>query len=130
MKPKFTSPPDPHAFRLMVWEVVKRIPPGKVATYGQIANYLPVPSEISDQDYHAFGARWVGGAMSACPPDVPWQRVVNAQGKISLSGREKITQQQLLEMEGVIFDEKGKINLRQFQWNESGQCPDQKGRPL
>ncbi|MDO9349360.1 MAG: MGMT family protein [Anaerolineales bacterium] len=74
----------------MVWDIVRQIPAGKVATYGQIAALIPPPGGMPLPDYLAFEARWVGGAMAACPPDVPWQRVINAQGKISLRpGAEK-----------------------------------------
>mgnify|MGYP001769100454 CR=1 FL=1 len=83
MPPSFTSPPNPVTFQNQVWEIVRKIPSGKVATYGQIAGLVPVPVVLTLDDYRAFGARWVGGAMAACPPNVPWQRVINAQGKIS-----------------------------------------------
>jgi methylated-DNA-protein-cysteine methyltransferase-like protein len=55
--------------------------------------------------------------MAACPEDVPWYRVINAQGKISLrSGPGAAAQRQLLEAEGILFDERGRINLKQYQW--------------
>lgn len=117
MTPGFASPPDPHAFRIQVWETVRRIPPGKVATYGQIAAMIPVPAGMSEKDYRAFAPRWVGGAMAACPEDVPWQRVVNAQGKSSLKSGGDMQQRELLEAEGVIFDERLRIDLKKFQWS-------------
>ncbi|HSQ27007.1 MAG TPA: MGMT family protein [Anaerolineales bacterium] len=117
MSPGFTSPPDPHLFRLHVWEMVRKIPVGKVATYGQIAALVPIPAGLSPKDYKAFGPRWVGGAMAACPPDVPWQRVINAQGKISLKrGSGESEQRALLEAEGVVFDERQKVDLKRFGW--------------
>jgi methylated-DNA-protein-cysteine methyltransferase-like protein len=92
------------------------VPSGKVTTYGQIAAMIPPPGMLSLKDYEAFGARWVGGAMASCPDDVPWQRVINAQGKISQRpGAE--TQKELLRMEGVLFNEKGKIDFDLYGWN-------------
>jgi methylated-DNA-protein-cysteine methyltransferase-like protein len=91
-----------------VYEVVRHIPPGRVATYGQIA--LVVGASIT--------ARQVGEAMAALrddhpDPPVPWQRVINAQGKVS-TGRQQ--QQQLLEQEGVVFNARGMTDLRRFGW--------------
>ena len=112
MTPGFTSPPNPAEFRARVWELTKQIPPGNVATYGQIAAWIGPPAGVSEQDYRAFGARWVGGAMAACPDGVPWQRVINAQGKISLrKGDGGQLQRSLLEAEGVTFNEREKVDL-------------------
>jgi methylated-DNA-protein-cysteine methyltransferase-like protein len=120
MSPGFTSPPNPHEFRARVWEITRQIPAGKVATYGQIASWVGAPPGVSEQDYRAFGARWVGGAMAACPEGVPWQRVVNAQGKISLRGGSETHQRQLLEAEGVVFDNRERIDLNLFGWSGPG----------
>ncbi len=115
MSPRFTSPPDPMAFNQRVWDVVRQIPVGKVTTYGRIAEMIPPPGGMDPKDYSAFGARWVGGAMAACPPDVPWQRVINAQGKISLRrGAEQ--QRKLLEAEGIQFDERDRVDLKVYLW--------------
>jgi len=114
--PKYTSPPDPNGFRLKVWEIVRQIPAGCVATYGQIAALVSQQEGMSPQGSLAFGARWVGGALASCPSDVPWQRVVNAQGKISLSGVHKIKQFELLEAEGIVFDHRERIDLKRFRW--------------
>ncbi len=94
-----------------VYALVRRIPPGKVATYGQIAALLGNPR----------GARTVGWAMRACPEDVPWHRVINSQGRISTGpSRDEIPLQRvLLEAEGVVFDPSGKIDLAVYQWRES-----------
>ncbi|MDI6694566.1 MAG: MGMT family protein [Anaerolineales bacterium] len=116
MPPAYSSPPDPMAFKLQVWEIVKQIPSGKVATYGQIAALIPPPGGMAENDYRAFAPRWVGGAMAACPEGIPWQRVVNAQGKISLRGGGESRQRELLEAEGVVFDEHGRIDLKRFGW--------------
>ncbi len=119
MSARYVSPPNPHEFNARVWEVVRQIPPGQVATYGQVAAALPPPAGIDPQDYRAFGARWVGGAMANAPEGVPWQRVVNTQGKISLPpGRGYERQRELLEAEGVVFDERGRIDLKRFAWSQ------------
>jgi methylated-DNA-protein-cysteine methyltransferase related protein len=92
-----------------IYEVVRLIPPGRVATYGQVASIVGNCT-----------ARMVGYAMAALPPGsgVPWQRVINAQGKISLradsAGNSR--QRQLLEEEGIRFDGQGRVNLRQVRW--------------
>lgn len=98
------------SFFEQVHQVVRCIPPGKVATYGQIARILGMP--------HA--ARTVGWALQAIPEgsDVPWQRVINGRGMISFRpGSPGATlQRALLEDEGVVFDEKGRVNLRVYGW--------------
>jgi methylated-DNA-protein-cysteine methyltransferase-like protein len=112
----FTSPPNPQAYRTQVWEIARQIPAGKVATYGQLAALIPPPGGMTAKEYEAFGARWVGGAMAACPEDVPWQRVINAQGKIS--PRPGAGQQaELLRAEGVFFNDQGRIDFEQYGWN-------------
>jgi methylated-DNA-protein-cysteine methyltransferase-like protein len=113
---RFTSPPNPQAYYAQVWDLVRQIPPGKVAAYGQIALLLPSPPGVDFETYRVFGPRWVGGAMAACPDDVPWQRVINARGEISpRPGASK--QRELLDGEGVIFNEKGRIDLKKFGWD-------------
>ncbi|HNE68018.1 MAG TPA: MGMT family protein, partial [Anaerolineales bacterium] len=81
--PSFSSPPNPQAYYEQVWAITRLIPRGKVATYGQIAKMIPPPNGVELEAYAAFAPRWVGGAMANCPDDVPWQRVINSQGKIS-----------------------------------------------
>lgn len=119
MASRFVSPPNAKEYQLNVWEVVKQIPPGKVATYGQIAMLVRIPGGVAPENYRAFGARWVGQAMVGCPAGVPWQRVINAQGKISLSGSSAATQRQLLEEEGVVFDARGRVDLEKYQWQKA-----------
>jgi methylated-DNA-protein-cysteine methyltransferase related protein len=117
MSPSFTSPPEVQLFHVQVWELVRQVPRGKVATYGQIAGLIPPPDADSFQRYRAFGPRWVGGAMAACPDDVPWHRVINSQGKIStrrLGG--ETNQRQLLEDEGIEFDQRERVDLKIFGW--------------
>ena len=117
MSPRFTSPPDPRAYNAAVWAIVRQIPPGMVCTYGRVAALVPLPVGMDPKDYAAFGPRWVGGAMAACPEGVPWQRVVNAQGKISLRpGQGSSKQRELLEQEGVEFDARDRIDLDIYGW--------------
>ncbi len=111
----FTSPPDPILFDHQVWELVCRVPQGKVATYGQIARLLPPPEGVEEKAYLALGPRWVGAAMAHCPEHVPWQRVINSKGEISLRpGGEE--QRRLLEEEGVAFDGRGRVDLARYGW--------------
>ena len=116
----FTSPPDPIIFNNQVWEVVRQIPAGKVATYGQISRMIPPPEGVAAKSYLSLGPRWVGGAMAACPDDVPWQRVINSKGEISpRPGADE--QRRLLEEEGVEFDVRDRVYLKVFGWEtESG----------
>jgi methylated-DNA-protein-cysteine methyltransferase related protein len=93
-----------------IYSVVSRIPKGRVATYGQVANLAALPRQ----------ARLVGYALNVLPQDtsVPWHRVVNAQGRISPRssdlGHDDL-QAQMLAREGVRWHE-GAIPLTRFQW--------------
>ena len=114
--PELPTLPDPQAFYAQVWNIVVRIPRGKVASYGQIAKMIRPPAGVDAETYAEFGALWVSNAISASPNDVPWQRVVNSQGRISeREGAER--QRQLLEGEGIVFDAKDRIDLKKFGWN-------------
>lgn len=99
----------------IIYATVRRIPRGKVATYGQIARLAGL----------ARAARQVGYALHALPDGsrIPWQRVVNFAGRISVrsSGGHDQWQRVLLEDEGVIFNAAGRIDLRQFQWQPQEQ---------
>ena len=126
--PQFTSPPNPQAFNAQVWEIARRIPRGKVATYGQIAKMIPPPAGVEIETYIAFGALWVGGAMASCPDDVPWHRVINSKGEISQrDGAGARRQRLLLEEEDVFFSERGRIYLKQYGWN--GKSEDEPWQP-
>src|SRR5512138_1206528 len=115
----FSSPPDPQAFNEQVWQLVRQVPRGKVATYGQIALMIPPPAGVAQDSYRSLAPRWVGSAMAACPDDVPWQRVINSQGKISQRpGAQK--QRQLLEAEGVAFVN-DKVDLKRYGWGGLGE---------
>ena len=101
-----------------IWRVVSRIPRGRVATYGQIARMAGLPG----------AARTVGWAMNALPDDaridgraVPWHRVINAAGRISLraleSGGGRARQARRLRGEGVRVSRAGAIDLGRFGWD-------------
>ena len=121
----FNTPPNRMHYNNQVWALVRQIPAGKVASYGMIAALIPPPENMDPADYRAWGARWVGGAMAHCPDDVPWQRVVNSQGKISLPrGGPYERQQGLLQEEDVVLGSGGRIDLKRFGWAGPG-IPDQ-----
>ena len=97
-----------------IYAVVRRIPRGRVATYGQVA-------ELAGLGGHA---RQVGYALHALPAGsaVPWHRVINAAGMVSrraVPGAE-LTQRQLLEREGVGFDLRGRVRLSAVRWQPRG----------
>lgn len=115
---RHTSPPNQAQYYEQVWTWVRQVPFGMVVTYGQIAQMIAVPSGVEPQDYKSQGARWVGQAMAACPADVPWQRVINSQGKIS-NRPGSAEQQQLLQAEGIEFV-KDKLDLKIVQWHGPG----------
>ena len=103
-------------FNQSVWKIAALVPGGKIATYGQIGSYIPLPEGVSAEEYKAYRARWVGAAMSACPDSVPWQRIINSQGKISVRKGAEL-QRGLLEAEGVVFDSKDRIDLGRYTWS-------------
>lgn len=95
-----------------VYRFVAQIPKGKVVTYGQVAALLGAPR----------AARAVGTALRYLPRSlsrtVPWQRVINASGGISIRGDVIRVEEQrwLLENDGIEFDRHGKVNLRKYRW--------------
>ncbi len=91
-----------------IFTVVGRIPAGRVATYGQIAALAG----------YAGHARLAGYAMHRCPPGLPWHRVINAKGGISLpaDSTAAMTQRRKLEAEGVVFIG-GRIDLARYRWD-------------
>jgi len=91
-----------------IYAVVRQIPRGQVATYGQVAAIVG-----------GCTARMVGYAMAALPhDDVPWQRVINRQGQVSprTSGHGSALQRQMLEAEGIAFDAEGRVDFSQVGW--------------
>ena len=116
----YVPPPNKQHYYEQVWALVRQIPRGRVATYGQITKMLPQPEGASEEDYQMSAARWVGMAMSACPGDVPWQRVINSQGKISFRA-EAAKQKELLQAEGILFL-KDRLDLQEYQWHGPEGC--------
>jgi methylated-DNA-protein-cysteine methyltransferase related protein len=94
-----------------IYRVVARIPQGRVATFGQIADLAGIPR----------GARQVGFALAALRDDasrIPWHRVLNARGELSVRlerGFDSL-QRNLLAREGVVFDANGRVSLHRYQW--------------
>jgi methylated-DNA-protein-cysteine methyltransferase related protein len=103
-------PPTPTGTRNRIYSVVRRIPRGRVATYGQVAELAGLPGQ----------ARQVGYALHALPMGsrVPWHRVINAAGAVSLRAApgDEVTQRQLLESEGIVFDARGRVPLARVRW--------------
>lgn len=92
-----------------VYAVVRQIPAGRVATYGQVADMVESVSVTP---------REVGAIMNVSPPDVPWQRVVGAGGHLPVGKRSpslKARQRELLEAEGVAFLPNGCVDMPRFQ---------------
>ena len=91
-----------------IYALVRQVPKGYVTTYGDIARQV------------GCSARTVGFAMAALPQghDVPWQRVINRQGKVSprSTGDGGLVQKLLLEAEGVLFDDRQTVDLQRFGW--------------
>jgi methylated-DNA-protein-cysteine methyltransferase-like protein len=104
MKAAKAPPPSPVFQRVRA--LVKTIPRGRVATYGQL-------SQLIDQRLSPVGIGW---ALSGCPDDVPWHRVINARGTISTRGDSAELQRSLLEAEGVRFRRDGSVDLAARQW--------------
>ena len=92
-----------------IYAVVRQVPAGEVATYGQIALVADLPS-----------ARIVGRALAVLPAgrDVPWHRIVNSQGRISVrrDGKADPEQRRRLRAEGVLFDRRGRVDFARVAW--------------
>ena len=93
-----------------IYTVVSMIPKGCVATYGQVAEHAGLPRQ----------ARLVGYALNMLPKGtrIPWHRVINAQGKISLRSEDgaDTTQKKRLQLEGVRFSASGVIEMGRYRW--------------
>lgn len=112
---------DHPAYRECVYEIVRAIPAGRVMTYGQIALMLG----------EGYTPRTVGYVMHGAGDGVPWQRVINSQGKCS-TGRLTIPinlQQELLEAEGISFNAAGKCDLATYQWFPDGFADEDDTQP-
>lgn len=105
---------EPSDFHRRVAAVVRLVPAGRVTTYGDVGTILGSPRV----------ARQVGWALAALPEgsDVPWHRVVNAQGAVSGRGElaRAALQMALLRDEGVVFDERGRLDLSARRWGYPG----------
>ena len=116
------NPANNPKYRERVYEIVRAIPSGRVMTYGQLAEILG----------EGYTPRTVGYVMhGADTENVPWQRVINSQGKCSTG---KMTmpvnlQQSILESEGVVFSDKGKCDLNEYLWYPEGYEPDEDEQP-
>jgi methylated-DNA-protein-cysteine methyltransferase related protein len=108
-----------HTSYAKIYEVIRQIPEGKVATYGQIAGIVG-----------RCTPRMVGYALAALPAgrDVPWHRVINTKGEISRrsGGDGEIRQRKRLEAEGIRFDGKGRLDLKKVRWVEFRRGPRRK----
>lgn len=96
-------------FRQRVFQIVDAIPRGRITTYGDVARLAGSPR----------AARQVGGILSRLPADsrLPWHRVVNRNGGISLPGDGFTRQKTALEAEGVEFGHEGNIDLTRYRWS-------------
>ncbi len=114
-----------------IYAVIARIPPGRVATYGQVAALAGIPRH----------ARQVGYALHSLPDgaDIPWQRVINSKGEVSTraasgwmaegAGLREGYQRHLLQEEGVVFDLQGRVDLRRFGWDPDTEQDPRPARP-
>lgn len=109
-EPDYTAPVA-DSFRQRVFHVVAAIPYGQVATYGDIAQLIGSPR----------AARQVGGVLKRLPEGsaLPWHRVINRYGQISLTGDDYLRQKKALVAEGICIDATGRINLQQYRWRYS-----------
>ena len=106
----------------VIYSVVRRIPKGRVASYGQVARVAGL----------ANAARQVGYALHALSTGsaVPWHRVLNAQGAVSLRNHHALTQRLLLAREGVRFDARDRVDLARFGWKpRRAGATKRKGKP-
>ena len=118
------NPPKAETFFATVWEIVLEIPVGKVSSYGQIASMIPPDADMAPARMQRLAPRWVGTALRKTPrgKSIPWHRVINSRGLISFpaGSPQADEQRRLLEMEGVEFDSRGRVNLRRFAWQGPG----------
>ncbi|MEZ3499759.1 MGMT family protein [Pantoea sp. KPR_PJ] len=100
---------DPNdSFQQRIWQIVAAIPYGKVATYGDVALLAGSPR----------AARQVGGVLRRLPPDsqLPWHRVINRHGAISLQGDDLLRQRDALASEGIEISDAGQVKLEAYRW--------------
>jgi methylated-DNA-protein-cysteine methyltransferase-like protein len=115
------NPPNPKQYNQQVWLIVKEIPEGQVMSYKQIATMIPAPAGVDGEQYRRLGARWVGSAMrDVKDAAVPWWRVINSKGEISLpaGSTSAETQRRRLELEGIKFNAAGQIDMTVYSCTE------------
>ncbi|MDE2820059.1 MAG: MGMT family protein [Chloroflexota bacterium] len=114
------NPPNPRSFFETVWDLVCQIPPGKVSSYGQIASMIPPEDGMDPVRMKNLAPRWVGTALRKTPrgKSIPWHRVINSQGKISfpIGSAQAKEQRALLESEGVVFNQRDKVDFAIVAW--------------
>ncbi|HID53174.1 MAG TPA: cysteine methyltransferase [Anaerolineae bacterium] len=105
-------------FYVQVYQVTQRIPVGKVTSYGRIAQMLGRPHAARAVGYALSALKDADSGAAYTSETVPWQRVVNSQGRISIVNREHtaVDQAHLLREEGVAVDENGRIDLNLYLW--------------
>jgi methylated-DNA-protein-cysteine methyltransferase related protein len=101
------STPDQPTLYERIYAAVSRVPPGYVTTYGAVSRYVGCPARVVGYALHYL--------RGAAQPEAPWQRVINARGRISTHGDR---QRALLESEGVIFESDGSVDLSRYGWPE------------
>jgi len=120
--------PNPDTFYPLVWKIVKQVPHGVVSTYGQVASMIPAPEGIDPDAHRRLAPKWVGQAMNAVSysdidgkpnaPGVPWWRIINSKGGISLPAGSRAAREQAerLKAEGVVFGPDEQVELGRFGW--------------
>lgn len=105
-----------------IYETIRRIPAGRVATYGQIARMTGLGRH----------ARLVGYALNVCDEAVPWHRVINARGEVSRRSDPfyETCQRERLEREGVAFDSRGRVPLSRYRWTPPDAAENEQGLEL
>lgn len=123
-----THNPDPNVFNPIVWNIVRQVPFGTVSTYGQIASMIPAPDDLDAADFRRLAPKWVGEALNAVSfrdldgqpvaPGVPWWRIINSKGGISMPRGSSAARQQRQRLiaENVMFDARGLVDLNTFGW--------------
>ena len=99
---------DNDCFQQRIWQIVAAIPYGKITTYGDVARLAGSPR----------AARQVGGVLKRLPAgsQLPWHRVINRHGQISLTGDDLFRQRDALEAEGIEVTDDGHIALDKYRW--------------